>query len=99
MFIFDPPTDSPLATSVPCYVEVSIGGGVEVRMYGPFPSMNDARDWCEKHSPIPFKIIPLRRIDKERTYNDFFAPQTSDIEVLIDDMYDINKYHEWNNNK
>ncbi len=92
---FDPPENSPLATSVPCIVEISIGAGSELRQYGPFESLNDARIWCARQVISNFVIIPLRRIDKERNHNDWYGPQSHDIDVLIDDMYDISKFKEW----
>lgn len=91
---FDPPENSPLSTSVPCIVELSIGAGAEIRHYGPFASLNEARIWCAQQTHNNFRIIPLRRIDKERTHTDWYTPQ-HDIDELIDDMYDIEKFRQW----
>lgn len=93
--ILNTPDNSPLATSVPCIVQISIGAGAEHRMYGPFASMNDARDWANIHNIRSCQIVPLRRTDKERDINDFYALQTHDIDVLVDDFYPVEKYQEW----
>lgn len=96
---FNPPDDSPLATSVPCVVELSIGAGAEVRMYGPFPSLLDAQDWCARQVVSSFRIIPLRRTDKERTYGEWYDPQTHDINLVIDDFVSIETFRQWEENK
>jgi hypothetical protein len=97
--LFDPPEDSPLATSVPCIVEISIGGGSELRHYGPFASLNEARTWCAQQVHSNFTVIPLRRIDIERDYNDWYGPQINisdgDITKLIDDLCGLEKFKEW----
>lgn len=94
---FDPPEDSPLATSVPCIVELSIGAGAEVRHYGPFASLNDARAWCAQQVHSNFTITPLRRTDIERDYNDWYSPQVidGDITTLIEDLCGIEKFRAW----
>ena len=92
---FDPPDDSPLATSVPCVVELSIGGGAETRFYGPFPSLLDARDWCARQSVHHFMVIPLRRTDIERDYHQWYDPQLDNIEMLVSDFCDLNLFREW----
>jgi hypothetical protein len=94
---FDPPEDSPLATSVPCIVELSIGAGAEVRHYGPFASLNDARTWCARQVISSVTIIPLRRTDIERTHNDWYGPQVSDGDItkLIDDLCGLERFKEW----
>lgn len=94
---FDPPEDSPLATSVPCIIEISIGAGMEVRHYGPFQSLNDARSWCARQVISNFTIIPLRRTDIERDYNDWYGPQVNDGDItkLIDDFCGLEKFKEW----
>lgn len=94
---FDPPHDSPLSTSVPCIVEMSIGAGAEVRHYGPFASLTDAREWCANQTHNNFTILPLRRTDKIRSHSDWYNPQHHDIEILVDDFYDIDKFNEWRN--
>lgn len=94
---FDPPDDSPLATSVPCIVELSIGGGSEVRHYGPFESLNDARSWCAAQVISHFTITPLRRTDIQRDYHDWYGPQIidGDISILIEDLCGLEKFKEW----
>lgn len=92
---FDPPDDSPLATLVPCVVELSIGGGAETRLYGPFSSLLEARDWCARQTVHHFVIFPLRRTDVERKYNDWYGPQSHDVELLVQDFCDIDKFREW----
>lgn len=95
MFFFDPPSESPLATSVPCIVQLSIGGGQEHRYYGPFASLNDARQWCDRQTVSNFAIIPLRRTDKDRDYNEWYGPEMHDINILIEDFYGIAAFQEW----
>lgn len=94
---FDPPDESPLATSVPCIVELSIGGGSEVRFYGPFANILEARSWCAAQVVTNFMVIPLRRTDIERGYNDWYGPQIidGDISKLIDDLCGLEKFKEW----
>lgn len=96
MIVFDPPDDSPLATSVPCIVELSVGGGVEHRWYGPFACLIDARDWCAKQRPSHFQIIPLRRTDRDRSQNDdWYLTHYDDRNEVIDDFYPADKFLEW----
>lgn len=96
MFVFNPPMDSPLATQVPCVVYLSQPNAAS-RMYGPFPSLVDAIDWCQsQNTNYSFQIAPLRRIDKVRdNANDWFGPEHLDIEMFIDEIYDIKKFREY----
>lgn len=96
MFIFNPPMDSPLATEVPCVVYLSQPQSAP-RMYGPFASLVEAIDWCSNQSYNgSFQIAPLRRTDKVRNdINDWFGPEHSDIEIFIDDIYDIEKFRQY----
>lgn len=94
---FDPPDDSPLATSVPCVVELSIGGGAEMRHYGPFSNLLEARAWIAKQQATRFSVIILRRTDLERDYNDFYGPQVhdNDVSVLVNDLCDLDEFKKW----
>jgi len=102
LFLFDPPKDSPLATSVPCIVELSVGGGVERRHYGPFQSLNDARDWCAKQLPSHFAIIPLMRTDLLRPNgDDWYYPlypltdRPQDITRFVNEFCSVEEFEEW----
>jgi hypothetical protein len=98
MFLFDPDDDNPLATDVPCIAELSVGGGVEHRWYGPFANLIEARNWCSKQFPKNFRILPLRRTDKERERNeDWYYPDHlhDDMSNLIDDFVLIDTYRKW----
>lgn len=79
-----------MMTAVPCYVELSIGGGAERRSYGPFESVVAAREWCERQAPQHFAIIPMRRIDKEREYYDWYNPEFDD-ESFVSEFVDLKK--------
>lgn len=79
-----------LMTSVPCYVELSIGAGAERRSYGPFESAVAAREWCERQAPQHFAIIPMRRINKEREYYDWYNPE-NDEQEFMNEFYDTSK--------
>lgn len=96
MFIFDPPDDSPLSTSVPCIAELSVGGGSEYRMYGPFASLHDAREWCARQDPSHFRIIPLRRTDKERVTSDsWYYTNMDDRNAIVDEFFPIDAFIAW----
>lgn len=97
MFI-DPPDDSPLATTVPCVAELSIGGGSELRHYGPFANLLEARAWIARQQPNHFTVVFLRRTEIERDYNDFYGPQIidGDVSILVNDLCDIEEFKKWN---
>lgn len=77
MILHDPPDDSPMATDVPCVVELSIGAGAEIRVYGPFENLIAAREWCDRQVPQHFKIVPLRRTNKSREHlDDWYGPDS-----------------------
>jgi len=47
------------------------------RFYGPFACESDARDWARSqsgHPHVTIGVMPLRRTDIDRTYDDFFNP-------------------------
>ena len=94
---FDRTDDSPLATSIPCIVELSIGGGIEKRHYGPFANLIDARAWIAKQQTNHFAVIFLRRTDLERDYNGFYGPQIhdNDVSVLVHDLCDLEEFKKW----
>lgn len=88
MYTFNPRDDEPMATSVPCIAELSIGGGAEYRMYGPFINLLAARAWCEAQRPTHFRIIPLRRTDKERPrHGDWYDPDYINPDNFVDEFY------------
>jgi hypothetical protein len=66
-------------------------------MYGPFANLVEAIDWCSSQNfNYSFQIAPMRRTDKVRnSSNDWFGPEHLDIEIFIDDIYDIEKFREY----
>jgi len=94
MIVLNPPEDSPLFLDVPCIVQLDQAPGAGPRYYGPFPSLKDAKQWCEQiqqRSPyMSFGIIPLRRTDRQRGNEEWYGYN----QVELDDFFDTEKYDE-----
>ena len=61
-----------------CVCVVLMPNTTNHRFYGPFACESDARDWARSqggHPRVTIGVMPLRRTDFHREYDDFFNPE------------------------